>query len=146
MNEIEVLDGRRRRMWMGFLAGFTAWQLPLLIEGFSGNALPPAVMATLGGLTVIGALVFTFYIFSLLRLRNRICSNRQLAQALDDERIRHNRLQVGYTALILVLGVLALFRAAVEFWALPTEAVLQTCLVVAVACFIGGFLVLERQG
>ena len=67
------------------------------------------------------------------------------AEKRKDERVRYNRLKSGYLGLLMLIGVLALFRGAVEIWDLPVRAVVQSCIFFGVVFAIGVFLYLERR-
>ncbi len=143
VNEIETLVQERNRFLIGFLAAWNAWQLPQVIEAFEPASMPGWLTTVLAVVTVVGAVAFVFFMWRWWRLNKRICRDPEVSRVVNDERVRHNRLEAGSFGLISIIGILALLRALSMGMELLAGGVLQGLIVVAVTVPIGRFPYLE---
>ena len=145
MNNVEHLYSQRRKMLIGFLIAFTCWQVPSLIEDYRTNPLPFSAEAVLNGLTVVGALLFAYFLFRLARVKRSILSDPEIQRALHDERTRHIHLRSMKIGFIVTLLTTTVFRFSLASWEPPVEAILQSILVAAILSSAVTYLVLDRD-
>jgi hypothetical protein len=145
MNNIEHLYSQRRRMMTGFMVAFTCWQIPSLIEDYRTSPLPASAETVLNIFTVVGALLFAYFVFRLARVKRNIKADPEVMRALQDERSRDIQLQAMKVGFVVTFLATTVFRFITLAWGLPVEAVLQTILVTAVVSTSLTYLYLDRD-
>lgn len=142
---IEQLDRTRRRMLLGFLLAFVAWQGPTIAQEAFSAALPGVVAASLGVIAGACGLVWIYYAARLTILQRRVAADPEAAAALDDERVRHLRARAFTFAFWSIVVYLVAIRLASFAGDVPAGPAAQGGLLVAAAAAIGAFLVLDRD-
>lgn len=143
---VEQLESARRRMLLGFLDGYVAWQVPQFITAVWGDVLPQWAHWVLVAATLLGAWGFLFYGWQIVRLQQRAEEDPALGEALNDERVRqtrHHALVFGFWSVIIYLAGVCL--ADLVHPLQHTGAWSQLGLVVAASSAIMAFLWLDRE-
>lgn len=143
----EQLDRGRRRMLLGFLGGFVAWQLPQVIQDLWGAVMPryaePAfLVAALAGLAG-----FFYYGWRIIQLGRLVKDDPAMNEALNDERVRWLRLRAFEAAFWTLVIYMAGVRLAALAYPLPAGAgpFMQLGLIVAASSAILAYLWLDRE-
>lgn len=143
-DRIEQLDSARRRMLLGFLIAFVAWQTPTLVSDLVGGALPKAAQGGLAILAILAWVTWLVYGTRLWRLRRTIGKDPRIAAALDDERVTNARLRALAFAFWAELVFLVVIRLLAFLRPLPASSVALAGIIVAAVAAIGGFLYYDR--
>lgn len=143
-DRIEALEQARRRMLMGFLIAFVAWQVPTILEDTVAAQVAPGLARVFGVLAAVGGIVWVVSSLRLWRLQRQVARDPEAAVALDDERVREARsraLVFGFWALVVYM---AMARMTAFVLQISAATVSQSGLVVAASAAIGAFLVYDR--
>jgi|GEM_PF-7020784 len=143
---VEQLEGARRRMLLGFLDGYVAWQVPQFITRVWGDVLPDWGRGVLAAAMLVGLAGFLFYGWQIVRIQQRAKQDAALGEALNDERVREAR----YRALVFGFWSVIVYLAGVCLADLVqplghTGAWSQLGLVVAASSAIMAFLWFDRE-
>lgn len=145
MDRVERMDRLRRRMLVGFLVTYVAWQAPTILQDALGASVAPAVTSGLRWIAALAGLVWIFHGARLARLMRRIGADPELAEALQDERVVQWRDRAQIFAFWALVAYLAVVRLGAFFAHVPAGVVAQAGLLLAVVTAIGCFLVLDRE-
>lgn len=138
---VEQLDRNRRRMLLGFLDGYVAWQLPQIVHGLHPGVLPLGLSITLQVMAVFGVIGFLFYGWQLLRILHRAEIEPAIGAALNDERVRMLRLRAmafAFAVVLVYMGVVCLLALGLRIHAVVP--LMQLGIVIAWCSAIGAFL------
>jgi len=143
MPDIEKLIRNRSRVTLAMGTTFALWQggqiITKLVPATNGAYVPASIIATLGAVGyALAAIMFWVYY--------RKVQKADAGCLVNDEWAKHVRglaIQYGFFYLI---GAIALMYAYVQFWTLPSDVVLQFCILVAVVSTIFSYVWLERKG
>lgn len=143
-SDIEQLEMHRRRMLLGFAVAFALWQLPEIVAAVI--ELPRWVRPLVAIVVVAGVLGFLFYGWRMTSLAGELAGRPELAEVLNDERIRGLRERsfvIGFWAL---LGYVALLHAVTLLAEPPAiGALIRLGLVIGVLVPIASYLVMDRD-
>ncbi len=138
---VEQLERARRRMLLGFLDGYAAWQIPQIVHGLHPGALPYYLAIVLPVMAVAGAIGFTYYGWQLLMIARRAGTEPAVGEALNDERVQSLRLRAmafAFSVLIVYMGSVCLVELVQPVGG--TGPLMQLGLVIAVSSAIGAYL------
>ncbi|MBL1431214.1 MAG: hypothetical protein COA60_006880 [Robiginitomaculum sp.] len=143
MSDIEKLIRNRSRVTLAMGTTFALWQggqiITKLVPTTSEAYGLASVIVTLGAIGyALAAIAFWIY-FRKVQKANAGC-------LINDDWARHIRglaIQYGF---FYLLGAIALMYAYVQFWTLPSDIVLQFCILVAVSSTIFSYVWLEKKG
>jgi hypothetical protein len=143
---IELYVKERRKMAVGFIAGFGIWQGTRIIDGILSKAsLPTTINITLIIIQLLAWGFWLFYLIKMIRVGRVIKNDQKLKEALNDELTRHIRLKAmaaGFWSLIILQILLSI---SVSFLNIKIGTVLDINIFVAVLSFIISFLFFERE-
>ncbi len=147
MSAVEALDQSRRRMLLGALVSFTAWQAASIANGLLGPAsIPRGMRILLVGVALVACAYWAFYLIQILRWSRQASAAAAMASALDDERIQLIRLKAFAFAFFAVMATQAiLIVTTLLFATIPAASAAQITILVGCAAAIGGFLTYERE-
>lgn len=143
---VEQLDRSRRRMLLGFLDGYAAWQIPQVVHGLHPGALPLSFGIAMKVMALFGVIGFVYYGLQLLRISHRAKTDPAVGAALNDERVRLSGLRAtafAFMAVLVYMGVVCLLALVLRLQAVVP--LMQLGIVIAWCSLIGAFLWQERR-
>jgi len=144
MNRIDQVDALRRRMLVGFLVTYSAWQAPTILQDALGASVGPAAISALRWTAAVAGLVWVAYGVRLALLMRRIDADPDLVAALNDEQIVDWRERAQVFGFWVLVSYLVVVRLGAFFTQAPAGVVAQVGLVLAVVSAIGCYLYLDR--
>lgn len=139
----DSLDRSRRQALLGFVIGYSTWQVTILLDQFFHFA-AGLRLAVLG----LGFAGWGYWVIQLLRvrrIRKMLRQQPQLVNALNDEYVQQKRLKTWAVAVCAVL----ICQAGIIFvnWLAPFDAGIgaQITILVAVTSSTGAFLYFDRE-
>lgn len=145
-NITELFVNERKKMAIGFLAGYGIWQGTRILHGLFGrNVIPHVLDITLIVIQIIAWILWFYFLIRMITLGRKIRKDPKLKVALNDELTRHIRLKslaAGFWSLVILQMLLSVSAA---FLKIDVRTVLDINLYVAVLAFIISFLFYERE-
>ncbi|WP_239615542.1 hypothetical protein [Cohnella mopanensis] len=142
VSEIEQLDMKRRKIMIGSLIGFTAWQLPLLFQYFNFN---PIVSGWSSMISAIGCFVWLYYNVRLVQFSRLLRKKRELAGPLNDEYIQAIRIKSFTAAFWVLLACIVTLFVLSLFVDLKAQFTLHILIIVGVTAALVSYLIFDKE-
>lgn len=143
-SEVTQLEKNRGQFIKRSLIGFAVWQLAYLFHYLHVFTLE-FITIIVTTISLIGAIVWAYYLVKIVLLSVRMQKQRQLAMSLNNEYYQLLRLKsfaAGFWILLVAIGVSLVLGLYVE---LNPRLLLHVLLVIGVIGALAGYLILDKD-
>jgi hypothetical protein len=142
----ELLDKSRRKMLIGFAAGFGIWRGSYILK----HLIPPlpvfhAVFAYLLIISFIGWAMWFYYLIKIIKLSRIIKKNPALNNTLNNEYIQHIRLKAFSVSFVLMLLIQPVLLFTSFFISITVPIIIDINISIAVLSVIIAYLIFDRE-
>ncbi|GAA3401158.1 hypothetical protein ACFFNY_14695 [Paenibacillus hodogayensis] len=141
-SEVTQLEKNRTTFIKRSLIGFAIWQLPYLIQHLHFDTFITGFITII---SVIGAIVWAYYLIKIVRLSFLSQKKRSLAISLNNEYFQMIRLKSFTVGFWVVLGLVGILFVLSLYVALNIRLVLHLLLVVGVISPLVSYLIIDKD-
>lgn len=142
----ELLEKSRRKMLIGFAAGFGIWRGSYIFKHLiSPSHVFHMILPYLLIISFVGWIIWIYYLIKIIKLSGIIRKDHSLNISLNNEYIQYIRLKAFSVSFIILVLIQPVLLFASFFISITVSIIIDINISIAVLSFIITFLIFDRE-